>query len=174
MACFVPFARISVQDANFDENVACEDIVCICHRQHCAESSVQHDEIEILFFRNDFLKDNIAAGCDRQEHNNADHNCQKCFQRPDTQFVAPGRREMTHHKCVCFLILHNIYQQNNGQNAYQQHHKAVQTTGDTTIFDQWCDDTTEHREEDAEERYIMYEIYMMLHIIPLPPLSSFA
>ena len=141
---------------DFDEYVSCEHIVCICHRQHCTESCIQHDKIEALFFRNDFLEQLFTACCDGQEHNYADQNRQQCFQGTDSQFVTPGCREMTHHKCEGFPILHHIHQQDHRQYTNDGNHCAMYISCDTAIFDQWCDDTAEHGKEDAEERYIMY------------------
>ena len=63
---------------------------------------------------------------------------------------------MTHHKCEGFPILYNIDQQNDRQHTYDRNHCAMYTASDSTIFDQWRDDATEHCKKDAEERYIMY------------------
>lgn len=81
---------------------------------------------------------------------------------------------MPHHKGICFLIFHHVRQKHNRKYADKPYHEAMQMACRTSAFEQRRNDAAEHRKKDAEERYIMYEVYMMFHIIPLPPLSSFS
>ncbi len=164
--------RTGCNSIDFYKYICRKNIICIYQREHCPKQSIQHDKIQILFFRYNFLINKLTAAHYRQEHYHTERQCHQCLQRAGAQLIPPWRGKMPHHKGKGFSVLRYIQQQYRRKYHNNKYHRPVNFAGSPPVFHKRRDDAAEHCQKDAEERYIMYKIYMR-HYSPSSSLESF-
>ena len=146
------------QRVDLDEDVGREDVVGVHQRLKRQEHEIDQDAVDVVLGLLDLADGGHHAADKGEERHEAEDRHHQRFNHADADLVAPRGREVAHHVHIAVAGGERVAQHTDGHRRHR-HDQAHRQPAGRAALEHGGDDRADQRQQDAEERKVLYEVH---------------